>query len=124
MQEKIKILLVDDEEEFVKTLAERIRIRGFLADISFSGEEALSKLKEPMPDVMVLDLKMPGMDGMEVLRQAKKRPSSIPVLILTGHGSEKDKDEALRIGAFAYLQKPVDIEVLIEHVRRAFSGHG
>lgn len=118
----IRILLVDDEEEFVKTLAERIRIRQFLADVSFSGEEALSRLREAIPDVMVLDLKMPGMDGMEVLRQVKKSLPAIPVLILTGHGSEKDKEEAFRIGAFEYLQKPVDIEVLIEHIRRACSG--
>ena len=120
MQE-IRILLVDDEEEFIETLAERIRIRGCVVDISFSGEEALARLKDTVPDAMVLDLKMPGMDGMDVLRQVAKGPSPIPVIILTGHGSDKDRVEALRLGAFAYLQKPVDVELLLEHVRRACS---
>jgi DNA-binding response OmpR family regulator len=117
--EDIKIFLVDDEEEFVKTLAERIRIRGLGADFAFSGERALAMLTDSVPDVMVLDLKMPGMEGIEVLRQVKKQYPELPVLILTGHGSERDEAEARRIGAFDYLQKPVDIDTLIERIRYA-----
>ena len=115
----IRLLLVDDEEEFVKTLSERIRIRGFDADFAFSGETAMAMLTDSVPDVMILDLKMPGMEGLEVLRQVKKRYPELPVLILTGHGSERDEAEVRRIGAFDYLQKPVDIDTLIERVRHA-----
>jgi len=118
--ERINILLVDDEEEFVKTLSERIQIRGFDADIALNGEQALDVLKQKMPHVMVLDLKMPGMQGLEVLRQVKKRYPELPVLILTGHGSERDEAEVRRIGDFDYLQKPVDIDILIERVRHAY----
>jgi len=116
----IRLLLVDDEEEFVKTLSERIRIRGLDADFVFSGETALAMLTDSVPDVMVLDLKMPGMEGLEVLRQVKKRYPELPVLILTGHGSERDEAEVRRIGAFDYLQKPVDIDTLIERIRHAY----
>ena len=116
----IRLLLVDDEEEFVKTLSERIRIRGFDADFVLSGETAMAMLTDSVPDVMVLDLKMPGMEGLEVLRQVKKRYPELPVLILTGHGSERDEAEARRVGAFDYLQKPVDIDTLIERIRYAY----
>ncbi len=115
----LRLLLVDDEEEFVKTLSERIRIRGLDADVAFNGEAALAMLTDSAPDVMVLDLKMPGMEGLEVLRRVKKRCPELPVLILTGHGSERDEAEARRMGAFDYLQKPVDIDTLIERVRQA-----
>jgi DNA-binding response OmpR family regulator len=115
----LRLLLVDDETEFVKTLSERIRIRGLDADYAFSGEMALEMLAESLPDVVVLDLSMPGMEGIEVLRQVKKRYPELPVLILSGHGSVKDEAVTRRIGAFDYLQKPVDIDTLIERVRHA-----
>ena len=117
--ERIKILLVDDEMEFVKTLAERIQIRGFDVRYAFDGEAALAACHDSLPDVMVLDLKMPGMDGLEVLRRIRKSHPDIPVLILTGHGSDRDEMEARRLGAFDYLQKPVAIDVLIEQIRQA-----
>ena len=117
--EEIKILLVDDEAEFVKTLTERVRIRGLDADFALSGEAALAMLTDSLPDVMVLDLKMPGMEGLEVLRQVRRQHPKLPVLILTGHGSERDKAEARRNGAFDYLQKPTDIDTLIERIRHA-----
>ena len=120
--DQIKILLVDDEVEFVKTLSERIQIRGFDSHVALSGEEALAVIRDTPPDVIVLDLKMPGMDGIEVLRRLKKTDPDIQVLILTGHGSEKDETEARRLGAFDYLQKPVDIETLIEYIRRTYAG--
>ncbi len=121
--EAIKILLVDDEAEFVKTLTERIRIRGLDADFAFSGEAALTMLTDSLPDVMVLDLKMPGMEGLEVLRLVRRQYPKLPVLILTGHGSERDEVEARRIGAFDYLQKPMDIDTLIERIRHAVAQH-
>ena len=112
-----RVLLVDDEEEFVRALAERLELRGFDVQLAFNGEQALGKLQDHEPDVIVLDLKMPGMDGMEVLRRVRKHHPRVAVVMLTGHGSEKDRDEALRLGAHAYLQKPVQIEQLVRLVK-------
>ena len=83
----MKVLLVDDEEEFVKALAERLKMRDLRSDTVLDGEEALSFVEDQEPDVMVLDLKMPGIDGMEVLRQVRKAYPNIQVIILTGHGT-------------------------------------
>ena len=110
--EKIKVMLVDDEEEFVTTLSARIRRRDFSSSVAFTGEQALQIVDDHVPDVMILDLKMPGIGGMEVLRRVKKEYPKVKVIILTGHGSEKDKKEALSLGAFSYLQKPVKIDEL------------
>ncbi|MBU1711854.1 MAG: response regulator [Proteobacteria bacterium] len=110
--EKIKVMLVDDEEEFVTTLSERIEMRNFSSSVAFTGEQALQIVENLVPDVMIIDLKMPGIDGMEVLRRVKKAYPKIQVIMLTGHGSEKDKEEALSLGAFGYLQKPVQINEL------------
>jgi DNA-binding NtrC family response regulator len=119
MQE-FKVLMVDDEEDFVKTLAERMRMRDLSPDVALNGEQALEQVQQDVPDVMVLDLKMPGIDGMEVLRRVRKVYPQVQVIILTGHGSEKDEAEARRLGAFAYLQKPVDMEKLIKTLRDAY----
>lgn len=113
------VLLVDDEEELVKALAERLEIRGLSTEIALDGEQALQVIQKREPDVMVLDLKMPGMDGLEVLRQVKKTHPGIQVVIMTGHGSEKDRDAAERLGAFGYLQKPVGIDLLLETLKLA-----
>jgi DNA-binding NtrC family response regulator len=117
---EFKVLMVDDEEDFVKTLSERMQMRDLESDVALSGEQALQRVAEDIPDVMVLDLKMPGIDGLEVLRRVKQLYPNIPVVILTGHGSEKDEHEARRLGAFDYLQKPVDIEKLIQTLRKAY----
>jgi DNA-binding NtrC family response regulator len=117
---KIKLLLVDDEKEFVTSLAERIKMREMGSDIALNGEEALQIVSDQVPDVMVLDLKMPGIDGMEVLRRVKKAYPDVQVIILTGHGSEKDEKDARRLGAFDYLQKPVDIDKLVQYIKRAY----
>ena len=118
--EQIKVLLVDDEEEFVKTLSERIQMRELGSDIALNGEQALEIVDNQVPDVMVLDLRMPGIDGMEVLRRVRKAYPNVQVIILTGHGTEKDEKEARRLGAFEYLQKPVDIEKLIQTIKQAY----
>jgi DNA-binding NtrC family response regulator len=119
--EGIKVLFVDDEEDFVRTMAERMEMRDLGGDVATSGQQALQMLEDDVPDVMVLDLLMPGIDGMEVLRRVKKTFPQIEVIIMTGHGSDKDEAEARRLGAFEYLRKPVDIEHLMETVRNA--GH-
>jgi DNA-binding NtrC family response regulator len=117
---RIKLLLVDDEENFVKTLAERLEIRGLKPEVVLSGEEAMDFMGKSIPDVIVLDLRMPGIDGMEVLRRVKKQKPDVQVIILTGHGTDKDQAEATRIGAFEYLKKPVDIDALIFSIKNAF----
>lgn len=117
---KFKLLLVDDEEEFVKTLAERLKMRKVKSDAVHDGDQALSFVEEKEPDVMVLDLKMPGIDGMEVLRRIRKAYPNIEVIILTGHGTKKDEENAKRLGAFDYLEKPVDIDKLVGRLKKAF----
>jgi DNA-binding response OmpR family regulator len=116
----MKVLLVDDEEEFVKALAERLKMRDLRSDTVLDGEEALSFVEDQEPDVMVLDLKMPGIDGMEVLRQVRKAYPKIQVIILTGHGTEKHEQEAKRLGAFDYLEKPVNLDVLVKKMKAAY----
>jgi DNA-binding NtrC family response regulator len=118
--EEIKVLLVDDEDEFVKSLSERIQMRDIESGIAFNGEEALGIVDEDIPDVMVLDLKMPGIDGMEVLRRVRKTYPDVQVIMLTGHGSEKDEREARRLGVFEYLQKPTEIDRLVETIKNAY----
>jgi two-component system, OmpR family, response regulator CpxR len=115
-----KILLVDDEKEFVTTLSERLQTRNLEAAIAYDGEEALSIIENDVPEVMVLDLKMPGIDGLEVLRRVKREHPETEVIILTGHGSEAEKQLAGELGAFAYLQKPVDIDVLSQTMKDAY----
>jgi len=117
---RFKILLVDDEEEFVKSLAERLSIRDLGPDIAYNGEQALSFVQVQEPDVMVLDLRMPGISGMEVLSQIRKNHPDIQVIMLTGHGNKDHEDQALRLGAFDYLEKPVDIDELVRKMRKAY----
>jgi len=114
-----KILLVDDEREFVQTLSERLMMRDLGSAVAYDGESALEVAREDEPDVMILDLKMPGIDGIEVLRRIKKTQPEIEVIILTGHGSEADKTICMQLGAFAYLQKPVDIDELSATIKAA-----
>lgn len=116
---RIKVLLVDDEMELLQALSQRLELRGFEVAVAHSGEKALAILEGAEPDLMVLDLKMPGIDGLGVLRSTRQICPRIQVIILTGHGSEKDRETAMRLGAFDYLQKPVDIGELVSVLRRA-----
>ena len=119
----LRVLFVDDEEDFVRTMAERMEMRDVGSDVALDGEQALQMLQEEVPDVMVLDLRMPGIDGMEVLRRVKKQYPTMEVIIMTGHGSDRDEAEARRLGAFDYLRKPVDINDLMEIIREAGRAH-
>ncbi len=114
-----KVLLVDDEREFVQTLSERLLMRDLGTAVAYDGESALEVVKEDEPEVMILDLRMPGIDGIEVLRRVKATQPRIEVIILTGHGSEADRETCMELGAFAYLQKPVDIDELSETIKQA-----
>ena len=117
---EFKVLMVDDEEEFIRTLDERVKMRNVESNVALSGEEALEILEREAPDVMLLDLKMPGMDGMEVLKRAKEAYPGVQVVMLTGHGSEKDEAEARRLGVFEYLRKPIPIESLMKVLKAAY----
>ncbi len=116
-----KVLLVDDEKEYVLTLSERLQMRNISSQVVYNGEEALSFVRnKEEPDVMILDLMMPGINGIEVLRQVKKEHPNIEVIILTGHGTEKDQALAEELGAFAYLQKPANIDQLEQTMKAAY----
>lgn len=114
-----KILLVDDEREFIQTLSERLLMRNVGSAIAYDGESALNLVNEEEPEVMILDLKMPGIDGIEVLQKVKQTHPDIEVIILTGHGTENDKIKCLELGAFAYLTKPINIELLSDTIKKA-----
>ena len=118
-KEEIKILLVDDEKQFVDTLAERLAMRGFSARVAYDGPQALKAVEEPT-DVIVLDLRMPGMDGFEVLRSVKKSNPQVQVIILTGHGGDAEEQTAYRMGAYNFLKKPMDIDELLNSIRMAY----
>jgi two-component system response regulator CpxR len=120
LERPTRILLVDDEREFVHTLSERLQARNLEAAVVYDGEEALSFVESDEPEVMVLDLKMPGIDGIEVLRRVKREHPRVEVIILTGHGSQKEEVLAKQLGAFAYLRKPVDIELLSTTMKQAY----
>ena len=118
-KEEIKILLVDDEKQFVDTLAERLAMRGFSARVAYDGPQALKAVEEPT-DVIVLDLRMPGMDGFEVLRSVKKSNPQVQVISLTGHGGDAEEQTAYRMGAYNFLKKPMDIDELLNSIRMAY----
>ncbi|MFA6223070.1 MAG: response regulator [Desulfomonilaceae bacterium] len=111
-----KVLLVDDEEEFVVTLAERLRMRGIQAETELDGAAALNKLETYTPQVVVLDLMMPGMTGLTVLERIKQLYPKMEVILLTGIGSTSEGVAGMRLGAFDYLMKPLQIEELIEKI--------
>ena len=115
----LRVLLVDDEEEFVTTLSERLHLRGIEAQAATDGEGALALIEKDPPKVVVLDVLMPGLGGMEVLRRIKAKHPEIQVILLTGQGSSKDGIEGMCFGAFDYLVKPLDIEELIKKMRAA-----
>ncbi|MFO7554951.1 MAG: response regulator [Desulfobacterales bacterium] len=115
----IKILLVDDEHEFVTTLAERLELRNMKVSIAMDGETALGLAENDPPQVVVLDVMMPGLNGLEVLQKIKALDPRIQVILLTGHGATKDGIRGMQLGAFDYLIKPIDIDELIEKLNEA-----
>lgn len=114
-----KVLLVDDEREFVQTLSERLQMRDMGTVVAYDGQSALDLVQNDDPEVMIIDLKMPGIDGMQVLEQVKQKKPAIEVIVLTGHGSESDKQKCMEMGAYAYIQKPADINVLSQTLKKA-----
>ena len=116
---QIKVLLVDDEEGYVNVLAKRMTKRQVEVSIALSGPEAIQTLRKKDFDAAVVDLKMEDMDGIEVLKIFKKMDPELPVVMLTGHGSEKAARDGLALGAFDYLTKPCDLEELLATIIKA-----
>ncbi len=114
-----RVLLVDDEREFVQTLSERLEMRDMGSAVVYDGQSALDFIDEDEPDVMIIDLRMPGINGMKVLETVKETRPEIEVIVLTGHGDEKDRLRCMELGAFAYLQKPVDFNKLSDVLKKA-----
>ena len=114
-----RVLLVDDEEDFVEMLSLRLQEAGEKVSAAYSGEECLDALAKTHIDVVVLDIKMPGMDGMETLVEIKKRFPLVEVIMLTGHGSAETAVEGMKLGAFDYLMKPAEFEELTSKLQRA-----
>jgi DNA-binding NtrC family response regulator len=119
MSKVINVLLVDDEVGFVDVLSKRLSKRDMVVTAAYSGTEAIQALRKQDFDVAVLDLKLEDMDGIEILRIFKKLVPSMPVIMLTGHGSEQAAQEGLACGAFDYLTKPSDLEDLIVIINQA-----
>ena len=121
----INILLVDDERDFVEMLSLRLTDAGHRVRAAYNGQQALKILDEagqerwPEIDVVILDIKMPGMDGIETLKQLKKKHAVVEVILLTGHGAVDSAVEGLKSGAFDYLLKPADFEDLIKKLEAA-----
>ncbi len=117
--EALQILIVDDEEELVSALEERLYLRGFQAKGVTTGEEALAHIADQPCDVVLLDVKMPGLSGLEVIKRIKEKSPSPQVILLTGHSSVQDAERGMGLGAFDYLMKPVKIDELIRVLRSA-----
>ena len=115
----IQVLLVDDEVDFLETLMKRMKKRNVDITGVRSGEEALSALDQNQVDVVILDVRMPGMDGIEALKEIKRRHPLIEVIMLTGHASVEVAVQGMELGAFDYLMKPIDIDELLYKVEDA-----
>jgi DNA-binding NtrC family response regulator len=120
---KMRLMLVDDEERFLQTTSKMIRKKGVDVLTANSGEACLEMLTKELVHVIVLDVKMPGMDGVETLKQIKQRYPRIEVIMLTGHATADSAVEGLKSGATDYLQKPTSVEDLIAKAEQAFTRH-
>lgn len=113
------VLLVDDEEQFVEVLGQRLQTRGFKVSTAFSGDEAITFLQDNEVDVVILDVQMPGRDGIATLREIKRIKPIVEVLMLTGHGTVETAIQGMKLGAYDYLLKPTDTNELVEKISKA-----
>lgn len=116
-KEKIRLLFVDDEKDFVEVISKRLSRKSFDVTKAFSGPEALQAMRKADFDIAVLDLKMEGMDGIEVLKILRKMTPELPVIMLTGHGAEAAAKESIKCGAMEYLTKPYDFEEFVNRIQ-------
>lgn len=117
---EIKVLIADDEVEFATTLVTRLKLRDFRTTMANSGREAVESIEKDRPNVLILDLKMPDLDGLEVLARVKEFAPEVQVIIVTGHGSFEAGREGMELGAFDYIMKPVDLSLLVEKIKDAY----
>ncbi|WP_299980030.1 response regulator [Desulfobacula sp.] len=117
----MKLLFIDDEQTFLKYLAKRLVLDGFTVKTTFSGEEGVKAAAEEDFDVAVVDLQMPGIDGIEVQKRLKDLQPTLPCIVLTGHGSVENALESGKYNAFKFLSKPVDMDTLIETINAAYN---
>lgn len=118
--EKINLLIVDDEEDFLNSIRRSLEVRGFNVTAVNSGEKAIAAAKDKTLDIALVDLKMPGIDGKQTLELLKKERQWMEIIILTGHGTIDSAAECSRLGAFSYLQKPCELDRLLEALAEAF----
>ena len=116
----VKVLLVDDEQDFVEVLAERLETRGFSVQKAFSGDDAINLITKKDADVVVLDVLMPGRDGVEILREIKQLKPLTEVIMLTGHATVETAIEGMKLGAYDYLMKPTETEDLVAKIKKAY----
>ncbi|MBU8869651.1 MAG: response regulator [Gemmatimonadales bacterium] len=121
MTEKIRLLIVDDEKEFLEALGERLEMREFEVHEATGGIDALAACSRENFDIALVDLKMPGMDGQELLIRLKEEDRFLEIIILTGHGSLGSAVECTKLGAFSYLPKPYDLEELLKVLQAAYT---
>ncbi|SDN95520.1 Response regulator receiver domain-containing protein [Desulfonauticus submarinus] len=117
--ENTKVLIVDDEQEFCNSLAERMKTRGLEVATASSGAEAIQKLKKDNFDTIILDLVMPGMDGIETLKKIKQEMPEVQIILLTGQASVQKSVEAMKLGAFDFVEKPAEIKELLKKIQEA-----
>ncbi len=117
---KKRIMIVDDEKDFTRQLAERLRLRDYDVTEAYSGDEAVNAAREYLFDVVILDVAMPGMDGIETLRQIKKIRPLTEVIMLTGHATVESAIEGMKLGAFDFLIKPCETDLLIHKINLAY----
>jgi DNA-binding response OmpR family regulator len=115
----VRVLLIDDEKDLVMALAERLGFRGVSADFALQGEEALEMLRTSTYDLVLLDVILPGMPGVEVLREIRREHPGVPVIMISGHGAPVDLPEHKAGGAYDCLGKPIDIDVLVARMQEA-----
>jgi len=116
---KTRVLLVDDEEDLSLVLAERLEMKGFIARGAVSSEEALNLIENEEYDIMIIDIKMPGIGGLDLMQRVKQIRPKTQIILFTGHGTEKEGAAAINDGAFDYLIKPIKIDDLIDKINKA-----
>jgi len=115
----IRVLLVDDEEQFVEVLAQRLQARNCHVESAFNGDDAIEFINAHEVDVVVLDVLMPGRDGIETLREIKRIKPLVEVIMLTGHGTVETAIQGMKLGAYDYLMKPTDTTELVDKIAKA-----
>jgi len=116
MGEKVKVLVVDDDRRMVRTICDILNVKGYQAEPAYTGEEAVEKVKSGLPDCVLMDIKMPGIDGVKALNIIKTLLPELPVVLMSAYATDEQIEEAKRQGAYAVLTKPIDLQVVLSFV--------